>query len=58
VSNFSPYYLGCAFMVIIAGLTALSGRFLWALPFVGAAFVLYFIGMSQDLDAEDRNDAR
>ena len=58
VSNFSPYYLGAAFMVVIGVFMAITGRYMWALPFFGGALVLFFLGKGQDMDSSGGGDAR
>ncbi len=53
MSGFSPYFLGAAFLVIVAVLFLLTRQWMWALPFGGGALVLYFLGMSRKLDDGD-----
>jgi len=57
VSNFNPYFLGSACLVVVAIIVFLTRQSLWALPFAGGALGLYFLGMSQEVDDGDR-DAR
>jgi hypothetical protein len=53
VSGFSPYFLGAAFLVIVAVLFLFTRQWLWALPFGGGALVLYFLGMGRNMDDGD-----
>ncbi len=57
MSGFNPYFLGTAFLVIVAGLFLFTRQMLWALPFGGGALVLYFLGMSQ-VHGDGDDDAR
>jgi hypothetical protein len=58
VSGFNPYFLGTAFLVIVAVLFLFTRQWLWALPFGGGALVLFFLGMSRDMDDGDGNARR
>lgn len=58
VSNLNPYFIGAAFLVIIGVLLLFTQKMLWALPFGGGALVLYFLGMSRDMDDGDGNARR
>jgi len=42
---FNPYFLGCAFLIIVGLLMLVTQRYLWSLPFFGGAATLYFMGM-------------
>ena len=58
VSGFNPYFLGVAGMLVVGGIFLLTAKWLWALPFGGGALVLYFLGMSRDMDDGDGNARR
>lgn len=58
VSQFNPYFLGSAFLVIIGAILLFTHKMLWALPFGGGALVLFFLGMSRDMDDGDGNARR
>jgi hypothetical protein len=58
VSGLNPYFIGTAFLLIIAALFLFTHKMLWALPFGGGALVLYFLGMSRDMDDGDGNARR
>jgi hypothetical protein len=57
VSGFNPYFLGTAFLAIVAVLFLFTRQWLWGLAFGGGSLVMFFIGMSQDSDDGD-GDAR
>lgn len=58
VSGLNPYFIGTAFLLIIGALLLFTNKMLWALPFGGGALVLYFLGMSRDMDDGDGNARR
>lgn len=58
MSGFNPYFLGVAGLLVVGGIFLLTRQWLWALPFGGGALVLYFLGMSRDMDDGDGNARR
>ncbi|MBM3595060.1 MAG: hypothetical protein FJX31_04530 [Alphaproteobacteria bacterium] len=58
VSGFNPYFLGTAFLVIVAAIFLFTRQWLRALPFGGSALVLFFLGMSRNIDNGDGNARR